>query len=125
MYAHVGGLVKRVNVLSKQDELFFASMHKEQRKARAWGLFVDHPGFCLFLRSPGFTVQFSSVQSHLFLSPIGAWTLKMPVPYSPSNVETYTRTPSHNHPCSAVGTQNISLRSDDLVMPKLPGCGCE
>ena len=27
----------------------------------------------------------------------------MPVPYSPSNVESYTWTPSHNHPCSAVG----------------------
>jgi hypothetical protein len=46
MYAHVGGLTKRVNVLSKQDELFFASMYKEQRKAHAWELFVDHPGFC-------------------------------------------------------------------------------
>jgi len=48
MYAHVVGLAKRVNVLSKQDELFFASMHKEERlgSARAWELFVDHPGFC-------------------------------------------------------------------------------
>jgi len=33
------------------------------------------------------------VQSHLFLSPIGARTLKMPVPYPPPNVESYTRTP--------------------------------
>jgi len=24
----------------------FASMQQEQRKARAWGLFVDHPGYC-------------------------------------------------------------------------------
>ena len=39
--------------------------------------------------------KFSSVQSHLFLSPIGAWTLKMPVPYLPPNVEVYTQTPSH------------------------------
>jgi len=23
----------------------FPSMHKEQRKARAWGMFVDHPGY--------------------------------------------------------------------------------
>ena len=39
----------------------------------------------------------SSVQfnSHLFLSPIGARTLKMPVPYLPPNVGAYTRTPSH------------------------------
>jgi len=41
----------------------------------------------------GLTV-FSSVQSHLFLSPIGARTLKMPVPYLPPNVGVYTRTPS-------------------------------
>jgi len=42
-------------------------------------------------------VQFSSVQfnSHLFLSPIWAWTLKMPVPYPPPSVGAYTRTPSH------------------------------
>jgi len=28
-----------------------ASMHKEQRKARAWGLFVDHPRYCRARRS--------------------------------------------------------------------------
>jgi len=39
--------------------------------------------------------RFSSVQSHLFLSLIGARTLKMPVPYSPPSVGAYTRTPSH------------------------------
>ena len=43
---------------------------------------------CLF-------VSFSSVQNHLLLSPIGARTLKMPVPYSPRNVGAYIRTPSH------------------------------
>ena len=32
---------------------------------------------------------------HLFLSLIGAWTLKMPVPYPPPSVGAYTRTPSH------------------------------
>jgi len=39
----------------------------------------------------------SSVQfnSHLFLSLIGPRTLKMPVPYLPPSVGTYTRTPSH------------------------------
>ena len=41
----------------------------------------------------------SSVQfnSHLFLSPIWARTLKMPaaVPYPPPSVGAYTRTPSH------------------------------
>ena len=38
---------------------------------------------------------FSSAHSHLFLSLIGARTLKMPIPYSPPNVESYTPTPSH------------------------------
>ena len=42
----------------------------------------------------GLTV-FSSVQSHLFSGPIGARTLKMPVPFPPPNVGVYTRTPSH------------------------------
>ena len=42
----------------------------------------------------------------------------MPVPYSPSNVESYTQTP-HNHSFSAVWAQIIFLRSDDLVVPKL------
>jgi len=70
-------------------------------------------------------VQFSSVQSHLFLSLIGARTLKMPVPYSPPHVGVYTRTPSHNHTSLDVGAQIISLRSDDLVVPKLPACRCE
>jgi hypothetical protein len=38
------------------------------------------------------SVQYNS---HLFLSPIGARTLKMPVPYPPPSVGAYTRTPSH------------------------------
>jgi len=42
-----------------------------------------------------FPFQFSSGQSHLFLSPIRARTLKMPVPYSPPNVGVYTWTPLH------------------------------
>jgi len=51
----------------------------------------------------------------------------MPVPYSPPNVGAYTWTPSHSHydSCSAVEAQITSLRSDDLVVPKLPACGCE
>jgi len=32
----------------------------------------------------------------------------MPVPYPPPHVGAYTRTPSHNHTCSAVGAQIIS-----------------
>jgi len=36
--------------------------------------------------------QFSSVKSNLFFSTIGARTLKMPVPYPPPNVGSYTRT---------------------------------
>jgi len=79
----------------------------------------------LISRSPGRSMRFSSVQSHFFLSPIGGRTLKMPVPYPPPNLGAYTRTPSHNHPCSAVGAHIISLRLDDLVVPKLPACGCE
>jgi len=82
-------------------------------------------------------ILLSSVHSHLFLSPIGARTLKMPVPYPPPSVGVYTRTPSHqpwesipghlltNHSCSAIGTQIISFRSDDLVVPELPACGRE
>ena len=52
----------------------------------------------------------SSVQSHLFLSLIGARTLKMPVPYRVASqcVESYTRTPSHHHLSSAVGAQITS-----------------
>jgi len=79
-------------------------------------------GYCSYI---SFCLCFCSLQSHLFLSPIGARTLKMPVPYLPPNVGVYTRTPSHNHPCSAVGTQIIFLRSEDLVVPKLSACGCE
>jgi len=37
---------KRVNFVSKHVVLCFASMCKVQSKARAWVLFVDHPGFC-------------------------------------------------------------------------------
>jgi len=86
------------------------------------GSALNKPGFENLARSwvPG--AGFSSGQSHLFLSPIGAQNLKTPVPYSPPNVEGYTRTPSHNHQCSAVGAQIISLRSDDLVVPKLLAC---
>jgi len=50
----------------------------------------DDVVYLRFVRS--FSVQFNS---HLFLSPIGARTLKMPVPYSPPNAVAYTRTPSH------------------------------
>jgi len=59
------------------------------------------------------------------LKPLRLPRAQMPVPISPSNVGVYARTPSHNHPCSAVGAQIISLRSDDLVVPKLPARRCE
>ena len=49
----------------------------------------------------------------------------MPVPYSPPNVGSYTRTPSHHYTFSAVGAQITSLRSDDLVVHKLHACRCE
>jgi len=49
-----------------------------------------------------------------------AWTLQMPVPYSPPSVESYSRTPSHDHSYSAVGAQITSLKLGDLVVPKLP-----
>jgi len=42
--------------------------------------------------------------------------------------EGYTRTPCHNHFCLVVGTHITSLRSDDLVVTKLPcqtACRCE
>jgi len=38
--------------------------------------------FFVFFSLVWFGIQFSSVQSHLFLSPIGARTINMPVPYS-------------------------------------------
>jgi len=38
---------------------------------------------------------------------------------------TRTSSESHNHTRSAVGAQITSLWSDDLVVPKLPACGCE
>ena len=44
----------------------------------------------------------------------------MPVPYSPPSVESYSRTPSHDHSYSAVGAQITSLKLGDLVVPKLP-----
>jgi len=49
----------------------------------------------------------------------------MPVPYLPPSVERYTRIPSHHHLCSAVGAQITSLKSDDLIVPRLPACGRE
>ena len=68
----------------------------------------------------------SSIQfnSHLFLSPIGG----------PVRCPSLTRLPVwesipgpllNNHSCSAVGAEIISLRSDDLVVPKLPEGGRE
>jgi len=52
------------------------------------------------------------------LKPLRLPRAQMPVPYSPPSVGAYTRTPSHNHYCSAIGAQIISLRSDDLVVPR-------
>ena len=68
-------------------------------------------------------VRISGLPVHL--SPIGARTLQMPVPYLPPNVGVYPRTPSHNHSCSAVGAQIISPKLGDLVVPRLPACGCD
>jgi len=48
------------------------------------------------LSNPSWCWTISSVQSHLFLNPIGAQTLKLPIFYSPPNLWAYTRTPSHN-----------------------------
>ena len=72
--------------------------------------------------------RFSSVQfnSHLFLSPIGARTLKMPVPYSPPSVGAYTRTPSHQPPLGLKGVEAFfflkktrNLANCDQTWPKL------
>ena len=49
----------------------------------------------------------------------------MPVPYSPLSMQAYTRTPSRQPLVfGRRGTDHL-LRSDDLVVPKLPTCGCE
>jgi len=56
-----------------------------------WALFLANMGLTHFTTKND-SVQFNS---HLFLSPIRARTLKMPVPYPPPNVGAYTRTPSH------------------------------
>jgi len=151
-------------------------MNKEQRKARAWGLFVDHPGYCRARRSrklhcamcaapraqlhacctspagggnlcwgPAWNsstgrgrLRLANAQTRVRYAHAGAQyahtgrtcsasnrakapdvSLSLP----PPNVGAYTRTPSHYHPCSAVGAQIFSLRSHDLVVPKLPACG--
>jgi len=68
-------------------------MHRRNHCTHSFYTFV----FSIFFSPHSFIVSFSSVQfnSHLFLSPIGARTLKMPVPYPPPNVGAYIRTPSH------------------------------
>jgi len=76
------------------------------------------------LQSVSSSSRFNSVlfNSHLFWSPIGARTLKMPVPYPPPSVGAYTRTPSHQpllfgRKC----TDHLPYsRSDDLVVPRVP-----
>ena len=55
------------------------------------------------------------------------WRLReahTPVPYSPPNLGGHTQT-ILNTSSLAVGAQIIFLRSDDLIVPKLPACGCE
>jgi len=62
-------------------------------KVCVWFLFVCVCAcVCVHMRLSLCSVQFNS---HFFLSPIGARTLKMSVPYSPPNVGAYTRTPSY------------------------------
>jgi len=57
-----------------------------------WGSFWWVILFCLF--------QFWVISiTFVFMSD---WSPEMPVPYPPPNVGAYTRTPSHNQPCSAV-----------------------
>jgi len=51
-------------------------------------------------------------------------TIKVPVPYPTPSVEGYTRTPSHDHSCSTMRAEIISLRTGDVVVPKLFECGC-
>ena len=73
----------------------------------------------MYIFTYGCSIHF---KSHLFSSPIGARTLGIPVPYSPPSVGAYSRTPSRQ---PTVRVQIISLRSDGLVVPKIPACGCE
>ena len=72
-------------------------------------------------------VQFSPVQSHLFQVQLGPGPLRCPsltrLPmWKAIPRPLLTTTPVTE---SAVGSQITSLRSDDLVVPRLPACGCE
>jgi len=58
--------------------------------------------------------RFSSVQSHLFLSLIGARTLKMPVPYPPPNVEGYTQTRTPSQTWVTISVRPKGHRSSSL-----------
>ena len=40
----------------------------------------------------------------------------MHVPYPPPNLGAYTRTPSHNNPCSAVGAQIMSRSLGRMIL---------
>ena len=74
-------------------------------------------GFCFWITSPNSDF---SVQSHLFLSPIGAWTLKMPVLYPPSNVGAYTRTPSPTMPMFSSVQSHLFLSQIGAQTLKMP-----
>jgi len=43
-------LLMGVTFYPSMDSCVVASMNKDQRNARAWGLFVDHPGYCCATR---------------------------------------------------------------------------
>jgi len=65
---------------------------------------------------------YNSVVTSLFSSvdPLRCLSLTCPTVWEPIPGPLLT-----NHSFSAAGAQIISLRSDDLVVPKLPVCGCE
>jgi len=43
----------------------------------------------------------------------------MHVTYPPPNLEAYTRTPSHNHSCSAVGAQIMSRSLGRMILGRM------
>jgi len=124
----VRGSAKRKSAkVFRKNETVWESREREAAESseKSAGIMAPAGEFWGAYLRVSFFLSIQSIQSHLFPSPIGARTLKVPVPYSSPNVESYTWTPSHNHSCSDVGAQITSLRSDDLVGPKPPACGCE
>jgi len=98
-----------------------------EKHNRVWPLFmfyVWNPDQNYHKSKSTLTVQFSSIFIY-FQVRLGPGPLRCP---SLTRLPVWEPIPGPlltNDSCSAVRAQIISLRSDDLVMPKLPACGRE